>query len=149
MPVRVRFDPSRILALRRNAQEVLRKLDVPLHDAARRTLELSAPLVPRRPPAEHADAPTSDGPPLPPLADTGFVSDAAYNMTKRLSVSRSAGYEHPQAGPIHEGVHWGKDIVNPPPHFLKKAFRRSRSVARKGVQQVLADYLAQLNSRSR
>ncbi|NVJ05224.1 hypothetical protein HUW63_08235 [Myxococcus sp. AM001] len=143
MPVRVRLDANKIAALRRNAPQVLRKLDRPIHAAMRQTLDFSSFLVPRRDSWEREEAPSADGPPLPPLADTGFVSGPEYNLGRPLSTSWTAGYEHPAAGPIHEGFHWGSDIVNPPPHFLKKAFRRSRGVARKGVAQVLAAYLKQ------
>ncbi len=147
MPVRVRLDANRIAALRRNARHVLRKLDAPLHAAARQTLDFSSFLVPRSPLWERVmeeEAARDAGKELPPpLAETGFVSGPEYNLGHWLSTSWTAGYEHPSAGPIHEGFHWGRDIVNPPPHFLKKAFRRSRSVARKGVAQTLAAYLKQ------
>ncbi|NOJ83441.1 hypothetical protein [Myxococcus xanthus] len=151
MPVRVRLDANKIAALRRNSRQVLRKLDAPIHAAMRQTLDFSSFLVPRSPPWERAmaeEAARDAGEQLPPpLADSGFISGPEYNLGRPLSTSWTAGYEHPEAGPIHEGFHWGAQIVNPPPHFLKKAFRRSRGVARKGVAQVLAACLKQHFSR--
>lgn len=141
MPVKVSFKAPALVRLRQQPQQVLRALDLPLRDAVRRTLDLSTFLVPRRTEEERDEhRRNSNGVPEKPLADTGFISGPAYNM-QRLSVTWTAGYEHPSAGPIHEGFHWGGQIIRPPPHFLKKAFRRSRSVARKGVAQVLATYL--------
>ncbi|AEI66943.1 hypothetical protein [Corallococcus macrosporus] len=141
MPVRVQLKASALARLRQRPKEVLQALDFPLRDSMRRTLDLATFLVPRRGPDERAETRTSrEGPPEPPLADTGFVSGPEHNM-QRLSVSWTAGFEHPAAGPVHEGFHWGDQIIRPPPHFLKKAFRRSRSIARKGVAQVLTKFL--------
>jgi hypothetical protein len=141
MPVKVEVNVKALLQLRQRPQEVLRALDVPLHATVRRALDFSQFLVPRQDPAERRTS-SSEGPPTPPLADTGFISGPEYNLTQRLSVTWTAGYEHPAAGPIHEGFHWGTQTINPPPHFLKKAFRKTRSSARKGVGQALAQYLA-------
>ncbi|MBL0698938.1 hypothetical protein JJE73_35235 [Comamonas sp. JC664] len=129
------FKAPALVRLRQQPQKVLRALDVPLRDAVRRTLDLSTFLVPRRPQDER------DGATERPLADTGFISGPAYNM-QRLSVTWTAGYEHSAAGPIHEGFHWGDQIIRPPPHFLKKSFRRTRAGARRDVARVLADYLS-------
>ncbi|HZI07225.1 MAG TPA: hypothetical protein VEZ71_24615, partial [Archangium sp.] len=47
----------------------------------------------------------------------------------------TAGYEHPQAGPIHEGWHWGKQTKTPPPRWLSRAFRRGvRTLLINGVR---------------
>jgi hypothetical protein len=142
MPVKVQVKTTALVKLRQRPQEVLRALDAPLFATAKRALDFSQFLVPRQDPAERDDNTTSDGLPLPPLADTTFISGPRYNLTDGTSVTWTAGYEHPAAGPIHEGFHWGPQIFNPPPHFLKKSFRRARGAARKGVAQALAAYLA-------
>lgn len=142
MPVKVQFSAPILVKLRQRPVAALRALDRPLHAVVRRTLDFSQFLVPRRDPEERRES-SSEGTPLPPLADTGFISGPEYNLTQRLSVSWTAGYEHPEAGPIHEGFHWGSQIFNPPPHFLKKAFRRARGSARKSVTQALAAFLSQ------
>jgi hypothetical protein len=140
MPVKVKIDVRKLVQLRQRPEAALRALDAPLRDVARRTLDFSQFLVPRQAPGERL--PTSEGPPQPPLADTGFIDGPEPNLTHRLSTTWTAGYAHEAAGPIHEGFHWGEQIFNPPPHFLKKAFRKSRGSARKGVAQALAAYLA-------
>ena len=62
-----------------------------------------------------------------------------------MSTTATVGYEHPQAGPIHEGVHWGRQTQTPPPHWLRKAARRGvRSLLVKAVKRELARALSKL-----
>lgn len=66
---------------------------------------------------------------LVPVGETGklkasaFIDGPAINP-KRKSTTVTAGYEHPEAGPIHEGVHWG--VQQRAPKFLKKAVRAAK-----------------------
>ncbi|WP_223745136.1 hypothetical protein [Corallococcus sp. AS-1-12] len=77
------------------------------------------------------------------MRDSAFLSGPLHNLSQRLSTTWTAGYAHPSAGPIHEGWHWGAQLFNPPPHFLRKSFRRARGSARRRVAAVLKDFLAQ------
>ncbi|WP_434300602.1 hypothetical protein [Corallococcus exiguus] len=128
MPVRVKVDAMRLERLRRSPVEVLRALDAPCRDIARLALDYSLFLVP-----------VGEG----HLRDSAFVSGPFHNLSSRLSTTWTAGYAHPSAGPIHEGWHWGAQLFNPPPHFLRKSFRRARGSARRRVAAVLKDFLAQ------
>ncbi|WP_346729640.1 hypothetical protein [Corallococcus exiguus] len=114
--------------LRRSSAEVLRALDDPCRDIARLALDYSLFLVP-----------VGEG----LLRDSAFLSGPLHNLSQRLSTTWTAGYAHPSAGPIHEGWHWGAQLFNPPPHFLRKSFRRARGSARRRVAAVLKDFLAQ------
>ncbi|QSQ19324.1 hypothetical protein JY651_28760 [Pyxidicoccus parkwayensis] len=144
MPVKVKVDVMALVRLRQRPHEVLRALDMPLHAAVRRALDFSQFLVPRQSAEERTEFRQSgDGPPQPPLADTGFIDGPLYNLTDGISATWTAGYEHPAAGAVHEGFHWGPQIFNPPPQFLKKAFRKTRGATRKDVAQTLARFLAQ------
>ena len=124
---------SALLRLRARAPDVLRDLDRPVLDAAQRGMDHAAFLVPR------------GGAPDDPLnlAETAFVSLPEHNLSKRLSTTATAGYEHPQAGPIHEGWHWGVQTQNPPPRWLWRAFKRGvRPLLVKGVSTQLMKSLA-------
>ncbi|RJS19560.1 hypothetical protein DRW03_21245 [Corallococcus sp. H22C18031201] len=135
MPVRVKFDVANLQRLRSRPQEVLRALDMPLRATVRQALDYSMFMVPRGDPSDESN-----------LAGTGFISGPHYNMGPQLSGSWTAGYSHEAAGAIHEGFHWGAQIINPPPHFLKKAFRRSRAYGRKGIATTLEATLARIFS---
>ncbi|WP_426747262.1 hypothetical protein VZQ01_06830 [Myxococcus faecalis] len=141
MPVKVKVNVTALNRLRQRPEALLRALEEPLRDIAKKALDVSQTLVPRRSTDERAQYADGDAPPQPPLADTGFVSGPEFNLS-RMSVTMTAGYEHPAAGAIHEGFHWGAEIINPPPHFMRKGFRKSRGRARKGVSRVLTAYLA-------
>lgn len=144
MPVKVKLDVKQLVQLRQRPREVLRALDPALHAMARRALDFSQFLVPRQTPAERAEfLQSGEEAAQPPLADTGFISGPHYNLTDGISVTWTAGYAHPSAGPIHEGFHWGEQLFNPPPHFLRKAFRKTRGPTRRDVAKVLAAFLAQ------
>ncbi|NPC47543.1 hypothetical protein D7X99_20820 [Corallococcus sp. AB032C] len=128
MPVRVKVDVLKLERLRRSPAEVLRTLDTPCRDIARLALDYSLFLVP-----------VGEG----HLRDSAFLSGPLHNLSQRLSTTWTAGYSHSSAGPIHEGWHWGAQLFNPPPHFLRKSFRRARGSARRRVAAVLKDFLAQ------
>ncbi|TSC20328.1 hypothetical protein [Corallococcus sp. Z5C101001] len=128
MPVRVKVDGVKLERLRRSPTEVLRALDTPCRDIARLALDYSLFLVP-----------VGEG----QLRDSAFLSGPLHNLSRRLSTTWTAGFAHPSAGPIHEGWHWGAQLFNPPPHFLRKSFRRARGSARRRVAAVLKDFLAQ------
>ncbi|RKH09327.1 hypothetical protein D7X74_29825 [Corallococcus sp. CA047B] len=144
MPVRVKLDLRPLLKLRQRAPEVLRELDKPLRATVRHALDLSQFDVPRGDQDVEYDKHGNEKQRTRPLADTGFIDGPEYRLDKRLSTTWVAGYAHHAAGAIHEGFHWGEEIINPPPHFLKKAFRRSRSVGRKGVKQALEQALKKM-----
>lgn len=131
--VKVEVDTSDLRKLRAHAEDVLRDLDRPVLDAAQRVADQAAFLVPR------------GGAPEDPvnLADTSFVSGPEHNLSKRLSTTFTTGYEHPAAGPTHEGFHWGEQTQNPPPHWLRKAAKRGvRSLLKKGVRAQIMKSLA-------
>ncbi|MBZ4336427.1 hypothetical protein [Corallococcus sp. AS-1-12] len=127
MPLRVRIDVLKLERLRRSPSEVLRALDGPCRDIARLALDYSLFLVP-----------VEEG----GLRDSAFLSGPLHNL-ERLSTTWTAGYAHPAAGPIHEGWHWGSQVFQSPPHFLRKSFRRARGTGRRRVASVLKDFLAQ------
>ncbi|WP_369414279.1 hypothetical protein [Corallococcus soli] len=140
----MKLDLRPLLKLRQRAPEVLRELDKPLRATVRHALDLSQFNVPRGDRDVEYD---NDGLLLEdtrPLADTGFIDGPEYRLDRRLSTTWVAGYAHPAAGAIHEGFHWGDQFINPPPHFLKKAFRRSRTVGRKGVKTAIEQALKKL-----
>ncbi|MBN8466167.1 hypothetical protein JYJ95_06565 [Corallococcus exiguus] len=144
MPVRVKLDLSPLLKLRQQPQRVLSNLETACYATVRHALDLSLFDVPRGDRTPEYDAHGNAKPSERPLADTGFLDGPEYHMDRRLSVTWVAGYAHHAAGAIHEGVHWDRDIVDPPPHFLKKAFRRSRTIGRKGVKTAIEQALKQL-----
>lgn len=129
----VELDLLALRRLRSQPEQVLSGLDRPVLDAAQRGMDQAAFLVPR---GGAPDDPVN-------LADTSFVSLPHHNLSKRLSTTVTAGYEHPQAGPIHEGWHWGTQTQNPPPHWLRRAFKKGvRSLLVKGVSAQLMKTLA-------
>ncbi|WP_246137335.1 hypothetical protein [Myxococcus llanfairpwllgwyngyllgogerychwyrndrobwllllantysiliogogogochensis] len=125
-----------------NPVPLLRDLDMPCRDAAQTSFLISSFLVPRQSEAERWAYYDGETEPAPALADTGFVSGPEVNLVRYISTTWAAGYEHPAAGAIHEGFHWDEQTINPPPHFLKKGFRKARGAARKGVARVVKAYLA-------
>lgn len=128
----VAVDTTALRQLRSEAEGVLRDLDAPVRDAARRVLDISTLFVPRGGDGDPLDLDHTD------LADTGFLSGPVHNLSKRLSTTFTCGYAHPQAGPIHEGFHWGEQLFNPPPHFLRRAAKRGvRPLLVKGVKGAL------------
>ncbi|RKH09741.1 hypothetical protein D7V97_15630 [Corallococcus sp. CA053C] len=144
MPVRVKLDMRPLLQLRQRAPEVLRELDKPGRATVRHALDLSQFDVPRGDRDVEYDAHGNAKREERPLADTGFIDGPEHHLDRRLSTTWVAGYAHHAAGAIHEGFHWGGQIINPPPHFLKKAFRRSRAVGRKGVKTAIEQALKKL-----
>ncbi|WNG57389.1 hypothetical protein F0U59_23445 [Archangium gephyra] len=128
--VKVTVDLEPLRKLRDNYAQVLRALDAPLRDAARRVLDVSSFLVPR------GGAP---GDPVN-LADTGFRDGPLLNH-RRKSTTWTCGYAHPAAGAIHEGFHWGEQ-TRPPPHFLKRATRGISRQLKKQVGQALMQQIA-------
>lgn len=125
----MQVDVGALRQLRQNPQQALRAMDVPAMGAARRALDVSMFLVPVGPDG-------SDG----HLRDTGFLSGPAYNLGPQLSTTWTAGYEHPAAGAIHQGFHWGEQ-TQPPPNFLRTAFRGTRGRLRKDVARAVREYL--------
>ncbi|WNG49202.1 hypothetical protein F0U60_37610 [Archangium minus] len=132
--VKVEVDTSDLERLRSQPQVVLRDLDRAVLDATQRGMDQAAFSVPR------------GGAPDDPLdlADTAFVSLPHHNA-ERMSTTATGGYAHPQAGPIHAGWHFGEQTMNPPPNWLRNAFKRGvRSLLRKGVAAQLRKSLAKL-----
>ena len=144
MPVRVKLDLRPLLKLRQQPQRVMSRLEKACHQTVRHALDLSLFDVPRGDRTPEYDENGNEKTETRPLADTGFLDGPEYHMDRRLSVTCVAGYAHHAAGAIHEGVHWDRDTVNPEPHFLKKAFRRSRSIGRKGVKAAIEQALKEL-----
>lgn len=133
MGVKVSVDFSALRALRQQPEKVLRELDMAVVGGARAALDASAFLVPRGDPSDDSD-----------LAGTGFVSGPHHNLGPPLSTTATAGYDHHAAGAVHEGFHWGIQTQKPPPHFLRKAFRRVRAATRKAIAARVASVLARL-----
>lgn len=98
-----------VRAVRRMSSKVLDDLSPAMRDEAATVLAASDVLVPVGESGK--------------LKASGFVDGALINPRKK-SVSATAGYEHPQAGPIHEGVHYGLQLTAP--RFLKKAMKSAR-----------------------
>jgi hypothetical protein len=121
----VEVDLRALRRLREHPEEVLRALDVPCRDEARRTLDIASFLVPVGNPEDESN-----------LAGTTFITGATYNLGVQLSTTWLAGFEHPAAGAIHEGFHWGAQ-TQPPPHWLKRAFKGAGGRTRKGVAKAL------------
>ncbi|EPX62547.1 hypothetical protein D187_008735 [Cystobacter fuscus DSM 2262] len=130
--MKVTVDTAALRQLRDDAPQVLRALDHPLRDAARRILDISLFLVPR------GGAP---GDPLN-LADTAFLDGPFFNP-ERKSSTWTCGYAHPAAGAIHQGFHWG-DALKPPPDFLRRATKGISRQLKKAVGHVLMREIARL-----
>jgi hypothetical protein len=128
--VKVTVDLRGLKALRDNAEATLRALDIPCRDEARRTLDVSAFLVPVGDPTDESN-----------LRGTGFLEGPEYNLGRPLSTTWLAGYNHPAAGAIHEGFHWGVQTEVPPPHWMKRAFKGAGGRTRKAVAQSVAELL--------
>lgn len=111
-----------VAALRKVRDEVAKDMRGVVVTEAAAILAQSAVLVPRDTGA---------------LAASAFVDGAQVNKEKH-SVSATCGYEHPQAGAIHEGFHWGKKVKEPP-HFLRKPVKARKSAFRKIVAVHLFD----------
>jgi len=120
---KVRLEMAGLQKLRTAGEAVLRDLDRPVLSVAQHIMDNAAFSVPR------------GGAPDDPLdlADTAFVALPHHNLTARLSTTATCGYAHPQAGPIHEGWHWG-EMTHVPPHWLRNAAKRgARPLLRKLV----------------
>ncbi|PTL79091.1 hypothetical protein [Vitiosangium sp. GDMCC 1.1324] len=129
--VKVEFDDSNLQKLRSRYKDVLRDLDHVVIDVAQNIADRANFSVPR------------GGAPDDPLnlADTSFVALPHHNP-ERMSTTATTGYEHPQAGPIHAGWHWGEK-TKPPPNWLRNAAKRgARAQLRKGVAAQLPKSLA-------
>jgi hypothetical protein len=122
----VRVDVRALRALRRRAPEILKALDGPVGGTVRATIGQA-----------QASVPVESG----ELRASSFVDGPLYNMGVQLSTTWTGGYAHPQAGPIHEGFHWGLHL-KPEPHWLRKAFAANRRNARKGVATTLQRWLS-------
>ena len=118
---RVEVDLSALRKLRQHPESVLRELDLPCRDEARRALDIATFLVPVGDPTDDSN-----------LRETAFLSGPVYNLGP-LSTTWISGFNHPQAGAIHAGFHWGWQTEDPPPDFMRKAFRGARGRARKSV----------------
>ncbi|HYH96168.1 hypothetical protein [Hyalangium sp.] len=128
--VKVTVDVRDLKRLRDNPELVLRELDHPCRDVVRHTLDVSNFLVPRGNPTDASN-----------LAETAFLTGPEYNLGPPLSTTWLAGYNHPAAGAIHEGFHWGAQTEKPPPHWMKKSFKGARGRARKAVAKSVAEVL--------
>jgi hypothetical protein len=124
--VQVKLDVRALRALRQRAPEILKALDRPVAGTVRATMGQA-----------QASVPVETG----ELRGSSFVDGPKYNLASPLSTSWTGGYAHPQAGPIHEGFHWGQQQT-PEPHWLRKAFAANRRNARKGVATTLKRWLA-------
>jgi hypothetical protein len=127
--VRVEVDLRALKALRSAPEKVLRGLDMPCRDEVRRTLDIASFLVPVGSPDDSSN-----------LAGSTFLEGPIYNLGPPLSTTWLSGYEHPAAGAIHEGFHWGYQAV-PPPHWLRRSFKGARGRARKAVAAALMQQL--------
>ncbi|WP_328700819.1 hypothetical protein [Corallococcus silvisoli] len=136
----MKLDLAPLLKLRQHPEPVLRKMGDACYATVRHALDLSQFDVPRGTSTVEYDEHMNEKAETRPLADTGFVDGPEFRMDRRLSVTWVAGYAHHAAGAIHEGVHWDRQ-TEPPPHFLKQAFRRSRSLGRKSVKAALEQAL--------
>lgn len=80
--------------------------------------------------------------------DTGGLAQSAFadgpERNSEDSVSATAGYAHPAAGAIHEGVHWGLRPKVAGPHWLRNAARKFRSRFRKAVAAQIPQTLARV-----
>lgn len=79
--------------------------------------------------------------------DTGLLvasTEVSTPRTTNTSVAISGGFTHPQAGAIHEGYHWGKQTIKPPPHFLRKAAKASKAALKSAVSASLANTISRL-----
>jgi hypothetical protein len=106
--IRVQGTEEFLKNMRRLESEVLPALGTVVHAEAAEVLGTSMSLVP-----------VESG----RLKASGFVDGPELNQV-RHSVTATAGYDHPEAGPIHEGVHWG--IQMKAPKFLRKAATAAR-----------------------
>ncbi|MFP2897568.1 hypothetical protein [Corallococcus sp. 4LFB] len=141
------LDIAPLLKLRRQPERMLSRLEKACYATVRNALDLSMFDVPRgdrTPDYDENGNEVAAKRHERPLSETGFLDGPEYHMDRRLSVTWVAGYAHHAAGAIHEGVHWDRDTVNPEPHFLKKAFRRSRTIGRKGVKKAVEQALKEL-----
>lgn len=133
--VKVAVELGALLRLRDRPEQVLRALDRPVLDGARRALDNSAFLVPR------------GGAPDDPLnlADTGFVLGPVYNLGPPLSTTWFSGYSHPASGAIHAGFHFGAQ-TREAPDFMRRAMRGVRPLVRKGVSKAVMTSISQFLS---
>lgn len=127
--VSVTVDLRDLKRLLSRSQEVLKALDLPVRDEARRVLDVSNFLVPRGDPTDESD-----------LASTAFLSGPLYNH-EVLSTTWFSGYSHHAAGAIHEGFHWGEETERPRPRWMRTAMKGSRGRARKAVAAALSQAL--------
>lgn len=113
-----------VRTVRQLGDAMLQGLAPAVHETAGQTLAASMP-----------DVPFETG----ELMASGFVSGPVINRAKQ-SVSATAGFDHPFAGPIHEGVHGS--ITKTPPHFLRKAVKASRASFKKRLAEAAKSVLA-------
>jgi hypothetical protein len=73
------------------------------------------------------------------LKASGFVDGPHVNRA-RHSVSATVGYDHPEAGAIHEGSHWGIQLKAP--KFLQRPARAAR---KRFVERIAASVRATLS----
>jgi hypothetical protein len=122
----VKVDVRALRALRRKAPDILNALDRPVGGTVRAAMAQAQASVP----ADTGELRSSD-----------FVDGPRHNMGAQLSTSWTGGYQHPQAGAIHQGFHWGRQ-QKPEPNWLRLAFKSVRRNARKGVATTLGRWLA-------
>lgn len=134
MPLKVALNTKLLDALRKVEGQVLDDLAPLTREQAASILEASRLLVP-------VGKEDTDG--RPPLNTTGFVDGPAVNSAKG-SVSSTAGYDHPAAGAIHEGFHWGIKRIDKPTQFLRKPARKGRATFRKAVAARILATLSRL-----
>lgn len=128
MAARVQIDYALLRRLRQVEGPVLADLLPVARQHVESVLGFAQVLVPRG----EVD---TDG--LPPLASSTFV-DEGINAESGSAIA-TAGYEHPNAGPIHEGWHHGAKVFETPPEFLRIPFRALKGQFRgKVAKQVLA-----------
>lgn len=132
MPLRVKLDTRLLNQLRRVEEPVLAALEPVVFAQAASIINASVPLAP----VGNVD------PEGKKLRDSEFI-DGPVRNSRALSVSATSGYEHPHAGAIHEGFHWGKRTMSPP-NFLRTPARAARSAFTRKVRDSIKSTLGAL-----
>ncbi|MFY0577983.1 hypothetical protein ACN28S_29975 [Cystobacter fuscus] len=94
----IRGNKELIRNIRRLSAEVLKDFGPVVHAHTQMALDISKTMVPQK----------SGG-----LRQSAFTAGPDINSDKK-SISGTCGYAHEQAGPIHEGFHWGSQIITLP-----------------------------------
>ncbi|MBN9687123.1 MULTISPECIES: hypothetical protein [unclassified Corallococcus] len=142
MAVKVKVELQPLLKLRQRAPDVLAALDKPMREFCRQTLSISQLGVSRS--EVEYDESGNEVRTGTPLVNTTFIDGPEHHLDRRLSSTWTAGYDHPAAGAIHQGFHWGEERISPPPLFLKRAFKVTRSIGRADIKKAVQSYLKKI-----